>query len=84
MDLRKHKPSGNIDDRRKQNGTTTIGQAAGTFGDLVKASLDPEQLASNARLVFGSKHDPEKFKKSVKLPDVKLRRRSPSLAGNDR
>ena len=83
MDLRKYKPSRNFEDRRGQKGTTTIGQAARTYSEIVKSSLDPAQLASNARIVFGGKPDPDEFRKSVKLPNVKLRRK-PALAGNDR
>ena len=82
MDLRKYKPSKRVDDRRKQNGTTTVGQIASAFATAAKNSLEPEQLASNARIVFGSKLDAETARKSVKYPDGKLRRR-PVLAGND-
>ena len=82
MDLRKYKPE-KLEDRRKQNGTTTLRQATGIAWDIIKDGVKPEAFASNARMIFGSKPDMEAFKKSVKTPDVKLRRR-PSLAGNDR
>ena len=84
MDLRKTKPSPRIEDRRKQEGKTTFGQAAGIAWDMVKEGVKPEAFASNARIIFGSKIDADEFRKSIKSPDVKLKRSRPVLAGNDR
>ena len=83
MDLRKYKPT-KLDDRRKQEGTTTLKQAAGIAWDMVKDGAKPEAFATGAKILFGSKLNPDDARKSIKTPDVKLRRPRTALAGNDR
>lgn len=72
MKLDKYKPSKRIDDRRPQQGRTTIGQVAHNAGNAVLNSIN--NFGSGLRMGLGYKEDPEKVRKRISksIPDIPL------------